>query len=175
MTDYVAIALEIGRITADKNEKYGDAVGKTGDIFRILYPDGIPVEAYEDVLLIVRSLDKIVRITCGDKAAFGESPYRDLAGYSLLGVAKDEALAAKEEDPGVGLTDDEEEGEWEKVPACCLFHERERSADGGTHCSPTVPGPNPCDCTADPYSKYSYASGSCRRHGFRWVCPEVKP
>lgn len=92
MTDFAELGAAIGRKTAEKNKAYGDAVGKTGAIFRILFPDGIPVSSYEDTLLIVRLLDKIVRIACGDKSAFEESPYRDIAGYGLIGSGRETAM-----------------------------------------------------------------------------------
>ena len=38
------------------------------------------------MLTIVRIVDKLFRIT-NQKDAFGESPYRDIAGYGLLGTA----------------------------------------------------------------------------------------
>jgi len=37
---------------------------------------------------MIRIIDKLFRIAT-QKEAFGESPYRDIAGYGLLGVMKD--------------------------------------------------------------------------------------
>jgi len=37
----------------------------------------------------VRTLDKVCRIAKGNKDAFGESPWRDIAGYGLLGAVRD--------------------------------------------------------------------------------------
>ena len=57
-----------------------------------LFPFGIPVHAFDDALLIVRVLDKLSRIAQrgADGADLGgESPYSDLAGYALLGLASD--------------------------------------------------------------------------------------
>lgn len=84
------IAKEIGEITAEKNEAYGDAATGVAEIMLILYPDGVLSGDYGDQLLLVRILDKVCRIARGDKGSFGESPYRDIAGYAILGVEKDE-------------------------------------------------------------------------------------
>ena len=40
------------------------------------------------MLTITRIIDKLFRIA-NRKDAFGESPYRDLTGYGLLGYVKD--------------------------------------------------------------------------------------
>lgn len=41
------------------------------------------------MLCLVRILDKMFRIAT-DKDALGESPYRDIAGYGILGAVKDQ-------------------------------------------------------------------------------------
>lgn len=93
MSGFDQIITEIGTfitgITAEKNRAYGDAVHATDKILGILYPNGIDTEQYQDLLLIVRMLDKINRISSGDKNSFGESPWNDIAGYAILGSAKD--------------------------------------------------------------------------------------
>lgn len=85
---FVRIALDIGNLTAEKNAAYGDSFSKCGDFLRILYPNGVPPEKYADMLCQVRIFDKLMRIAT-DKSAMGESPYRDIAGYGILGAAKD--------------------------------------------------------------------------------------
>ncbi len=83
---------QIGRLVESKQRQYGDSVGKTGAILKALYPKGIFPEQFEDLLLIVRMLDKIARLAnrgADGKDKGGESPYSDLAGYSLLGLRKD--------------------------------------------------------------------------------------
>jgi hypothetical protein len=55
---------------------------------RILYSDGIKPDQLGDALAIVRIIDKLFRLATR-KEAFGESPYRDIAGYALLGAMKD--------------------------------------------------------------------------------------
>jgi hypothetical protein len=79
------IAEQVGTITAEKNEAYGSSFEKSGQILEILFPDGVKPEQYKDMLLIARMLDKLFRIA-NDKGAFNEDPFKDLAGYSVLGA-----------------------------------------------------------------------------------------
>lgn len=83
------IGADIGRLVEAKQLAYGDSFGKAGDVMRILYPEGVPPEKLDDALTVVRVLDKLFRIATA-KDAFGESPWRDIAGYSLLAVRRDE-------------------------------------------------------------------------------------
>lgn len=83
------IGSQIGLLVAEKNAAYGDAFSKTGDFLKLLYPNGIRPDQYGDALCLVRIFDKQMRIA-NKKEAFGESPYRDIVGYGILGVAKDE-------------------------------------------------------------------------------------
>ena len=85
--NYRKIGQEIGELVAKKQLAYGDAFGKSGDVMRILYPNGIALEQYDDVLAVLRIVDKLFRIA-GDPDAFGESPYADIAGYGILGAAR---------------------------------------------------------------------------------------
>jgi hypothetical protein len=55
----------------------------------VLYPSGIKPEQYTDALAIIRVIDKLFRIA-NNKDAFSESPWRDIAGYALLGIANSE-------------------------------------------------------------------------------------
>lgn len=89
MTDYSELGQEIGELVEEKNEAYGDSFAVSGEFLKLLWPDGIPVEDYSDALALVRIFDKCKRIATR-KDAFGESPYRDIAGYGLLGAKKDE-------------------------------------------------------------------------------------
>lgn len=87
--DYPNLGEEVGMIVQKKQEAYGDSFGKAGNVLRELYPNGIRPEQYDDMLAVVRVVDKLFRIAT-QKEAFGESPWRDIVGYSLLSVAKDE-------------------------------------------------------------------------------------
>jgi hypothetical protein len=84
---YQRIAREIGNLVTEKQAAYGDSFGKSGDVMRTLYPNGIPPERLGDALVVVRVLDKLFRIAT-DRDAFGESPWRDIAGYALLAVGR---------------------------------------------------------------------------------------
>jgi hypothetical protein len=84
--DFVTLATEIGKLVEEKNAAYGSSFAKCGEFLRILYPDGIQPDQYHDALLIVRIFDKLMRIATA-KDALGESPYRDIAGYGLLGAS----------------------------------------------------------------------------------------
>ena len=88
MADYIKMASGLGKLVKDKQEAYGDSFNKSEQIIKILYPDGIRPENYKDLLTITRIIDKLFRIAT-QKDAFGESPYRDIAGYALLGLAND--------------------------------------------------------------------------------------
>lgn len=83
------VAAEIGDLVAEKNAAYGSSFERAGEILRVLYPSGIAPEQYGDALAIVRVIDKLFRIATR-KDAFNESPWRDVAGYGVLGAAKDE-------------------------------------------------------------------------------------
>lgn len=88
------IGLEIGALVTEKNAAYGSAFEKAGDILQILFPNGVPPEKFTDMLAMVRVIDKLFRIATS-KRAFGESPWRDICGYSILEVEKDERNESK--------------------------------------------------------------------------------
>jgi hypothetical protein len=90
--NYENLGKSIGHLVASKQKQYGNSVKRAANIFNILYPEGIQPYQYQDVLLVVRILDKLSRIAerGPDLDSGGESPYKDIAGYGLLGQAKDE-------------------------------------------------------------------------------------
>lgn len=95
MTKYAEMGTEIGRLTQEKNEAYGASFEKAGEVLGILYPNGVEPEQFRDALAVVRVIDKLFRIATR-KDAFGESPWRDIAGYAVLGaVADDEEVYAE--------------------------------------------------------------------------------
>jgi hypothetical protein len=85
---YKEIAVKIAEITEQKSKAYGNAFHDTGKFLQFLYPDGVPIEKYGDMLILVRIWDKIRRIATA-KDAFGESPYEDIIGYCLLALDKE--------------------------------------------------------------------------------------
>ena len=85
MDQFTKIGLEIGSLVKEKNAAYGDSFGKSEEVLRVLYPNGISVEQYKDFLTVVRVLDKLFRIAT-DKDALGEDPWRDICGYAILAI-----------------------------------------------------------------------------------------
>ena len=83
------IAKELALLVADKNEAYGNSFGDSPYILRKLYPNGVQPDQYEDMLAIVRVLDKLKRIAT-NKNAFGENPWKDVAGYGLVQLTLEE-------------------------------------------------------------------------------------
>ena len=92
MKDYPHIGSEVGKLVQEKQRAYGDSFTKAGQIMRVLYPDGIKPEGMDEALTVVRVLDKLNRIATaqGEADPMGESPWRDIAGYSLLELGKHE-------------------------------------------------------------------------------------
>lgn len=89
ITIYHEMANKIASLTAEKNAAYGDSFAKSGMVMELLYPDGVKPEQYKDFLAIIRVIDKLFRIATR-KDAFGENPWEDINGYSLLGAAQNE-------------------------------------------------------------------------------------
>jgi hypothetical protein len=81
---YQELGREVGALVDEKQAAYGDSFGRSGEVMRILYPQGITPEQMDDALAVVRVVDKLFRIAT-DRDALGESPWRDIAGYGLLG------------------------------------------------------------------------------------------
>ena len=86
--DFVGIAGKVGSLVQEKNTAYGDSFGRASQILEVLYPNGIKPEQYTDMLALTRVLDKLFRLATR-KDAFGESPWKDICGYSILGIAND--------------------------------------------------------------------------------------
>jgi hypothetical protein len=82
------LAVALADLVEAKQQAYGDSFGKSGDVLRILYPNGVRVDQYGDLLAITRVLDKLFRIATA-KDALGESPWRDIGGYALLALRGD--------------------------------------------------------------------------------------
>ena len=91
--DYQSLAQNVGKLVAEKNKAYGDSFGEASKIITVLYPDGVKPDQYMDLLAIVRVIDKLFRLA-NNKDAFGESPWKDICGYALLGIANDETKDA---------------------------------------------------------------------------------
>lgn len=85
------IAEEVAELVKTKNKAYGNSFHETAVIFSILYPCGISTEEMPNALFLIRIWDKMKRIAT-NKDALGESPYKDIIGYALLALERDEKL-----------------------------------------------------------------------------------
>jgi hypothetical protein len=83
---YADYGVTLGKLLVEKQAEYGDSFGRSGDVLRILYPDGIRPDQYDDALAVTRIIDKLFRIASGNGGE--ENAYQDLAGYGLLGWAR---------------------------------------------------------------------------------------
>lgn len=93
-SEFENIADEIGKLVTKKNASYGSAYKKTSIFLRILFPNGIHPDRYDDALLMVRVFDKQMRLATRPDA-FAESPWRDIGGYGVCGVEKDSKFEGK--------------------------------------------------------------------------------
>jgi len=86
---YANRGTQIGKLVDEKQKAYGDSFHQSCKIIEVLYPHGIPVPSYKDALSLIRVIDKMFRIA-NDKGYGGESPWGDIAGYSLLSIDEGE-------------------------------------------------------------------------------------
>ena len=84
---YHDLAREIADLLEVKQAQYGNSVGTAPKILALLYPEGVRVDQYPDMLTIVRMLDKFKRVATA-KADDPEDPWQDLCGYPLLRLAE---------------------------------------------------------------------------------------
>jgi hypothetical protein len=80
-------ALDLANLVHKKNTAYGDSIRSSVTLLGELWPDGIPVSSYKDLLLLVRMFDKMKRIATNNDPS-GENPYQDICGYALRGVVQ---------------------------------------------------------------------------------------
>lgn len=76
---------DLQTLMLSKRKAYGNAFNDAPQILKHLYPNGIQPHQYDDLLTIVRILDKIYRIANG---ANTEDPWQDIAGYAVLSMEK---------------------------------------------------------------------------------------
>jgi hypothetical protein len=100
--DYMVIAEGLATLITEKQKAYGDSFSKSQHIIKVLYPNGVSVEQYEDFLTVVRVIDKLFRVATR-KDAFGESPWMDISGYSLLSLGREEVKRQREATPTVSV------------------------------------------------------------------------
>lgn len=82
-TDYIQRAKELGELLTKKNAAYGNSFAVSQKFLELLYPNGVQVKDYLNMLSLARIFDKMMRIAT-DQDAFGEDPYNDIAGYAIL-------------------------------------------------------------------------------------------
>ena len=101
-SSYPTIGESIGKLVEEKQAAYGDSFSKAPRIMAILYPNGINPDMMDSALTVIRVIDKLNRIATNKVDLMGESPWGDIAGYSLLELMKQNKLRevekAKEED-----------------------------------------------------------------------------
>ena len=124
------IAAEIGALVTEKNKSYGDSFRRSGEFLSILYPNGIAPAQYRAALAMIRVIDKLFRIATR-KDAFGESPWKDVCGYSILSIAAEETERA---------TGRAEQGDTSQKPP---IHSAE------VHGGPVLSGPLSCATLSD--------------------------
>jgi len=83
--NFVDLGNEIGQLLQVKNKAYGNSFEESEKVLKVLFPNGVPVDKYQDFLTITRIIDKLFRIA-NDKNAFNEDPWRDIAGYAILSL-----------------------------------------------------------------------------------------
>lgn len=77
------VCAKLNDLLPKKNLAYGNSYVKVPSIMKVLYPNGIPLDKYDDALAIVRVMDKICRIVESNDP-LGENPWFDIAGYGVL-------------------------------------------------------------------------------------------
>ena len=82
---YQEVAIRIATLVEQKQLQYGDSFGNSHKILEILYPEGIQKEDYQNLLTVVRIIDKLFRIANGDQG--NESAWQDITGYGLLAAS----------------------------------------------------------------------------------------
>ena len=90
VSQYVGVAANIGALAEGKLAAHGDTTGNTGKILRVLYPDGIAPDQYDDMLSIARILERICCIAT-DKQSLGEALFTDIAEAGILGLIKSQS------------------------------------------------------------------------------------
>ena len=84
---YSDLGATVGKLVGDKQKAYGDSFGRSGKCLMEMFPNGIKLDQYGDLLTIARILDKLFRIA-NDPDAFDENPYQDIVGYALLAMKR---------------------------------------------------------------------------------------
>jgi hypothetical protein len=92
---YEKIGKKLGQLVDEKNAAYGDSFNRSLEVLNVFFPNGVSPDQYGYLLTMVRVIDKLFRIATR-KDAFGENPWSDIAGYSLLEMAKNDQCGKSE-------------------------------------------------------------------------------
>lgn len=101
MSTFKDVTDALGALVEEKNAAYGDATRTGAEAMKALYPNGVTPEQYERFGYCLLVWHKLSRLATKPDA-FGENPIHDIAGYSVLALAREKeraALAAEEEMP----------------------------------------------------------------------------
>ena len=79
------LSLSLGKLVGEKDEHYGEIMNSTSLFLQAVFPNGITVDQYDVVGLLVRIFDKQKRATHpGHDHA---EDWRDIAGYGIQGLS----------------------------------------------------------------------------------------
>ena len=93
--EYEEIGKKIGALVDKKQKMYGDSFHKSVDVMKILYPDGVMPDQYQNLLAIIRIIDKLFRAANHDLG--DESAFNDIAGYGIL-MSREETNVVKKDE-----------------------------------------------------------------------------
>ena len=82
---YQEVAIRIAALVEQKQLQYGNSFSNSHKILEILYPEGVQKEDYQNLLTVVRIIDKLFRVANGDQG--NESAWQDITGYGLLAAS----------------------------------------------------------------------------------------
>lgn len=86
---YTKKAQQIAELVSLKNAQYGNSFQESAKILETLYPNGVKPNEYDNMMVIVRVLDKLFRVANGDLG--NESAWDDIVGYALLKASEGSA------------------------------------------------------------------------------------
>ncbi len=86
---FMEIMEPVAALLEEKGRAYGNSFQNSGKIIEVLFPNGIPKDRYQDMLTIVRIIDKLFRIANHKRDPMGENPWQDVLGYAVLALAND--------------------------------------------------------------------------------------
>ena len=70
-------------LVKEKNAAYGDSFAQAEEVFKLLFPNGVPADRVGDLLFMARMWDKFKRFATKPDA-YGENPVADMHGYCTL-------------------------------------------------------------------------------------------